>query len=86
MVVRARGALAGEDALTEALAGARRVLRPGGRCLVIADGKASGLRGMLAKPGSGPSATRLVGLLGAHYRGARVLAEREGLIFAEAVA
>jgi ubiquinone/menaquinone biosynthesis C-methylase UbiE len=65
-----------------------RVLRPGGRCLVI-DGSAK--KGILHVGRSdavlsdyaaaGPSAT----LLTHGFKAARVLAEREGLVFAEAV-
>ena len=66
----------------------RRVLRSGGRCLVI-DGKG---RGRLTVVRSGPGASDYreadgpVRVLTAQgFKAARILAEREGLLFAEAV-
>lgn len=51
-----------------------RVVRPGGRVVVIDDGR---------RGGNGAEAASL--LDGAGLRGARILAEREGLVFVEAV-
>jgi SAM-dependent methyltransferase len=66
----------------------QRVLRPGGRCLII-DGK--GGRRAAASRG-GPSADDYAAadgpvhvLLAQGFKAARILAEREGLLFAEAV-
>jgi ubiquinone/menaquinone biosynthesis C-methylase UbiE len=68
---------------------ALRVLRPGGRCLVI-DGTAK--KGIFPARGSEPvvsdyaAAGGAVGILTTQgFKAARVLAEREGLLFAEAV-
>jgi ubiquinone/menaquinone biosynthesis C-methylase UbiE len=68
---------------------AQRVLRPGGRCLVIDCG------GRVRRPASGrsnpaaPDDTAEEGpvrvLLRSGFKAARVLAEREGLVFAEAI-
>lgn len=67
----------------------RRVLRPGGRCLII-DGKGRGR--LTAVTRSGPAASDYrdtdgpVRVLTAQgFKAARILAEREGLLFAEAV-
>jgi ubiquinone/menaquinone biosynthesis C-methylase UbiE len=64
------------------LAEGRRVLRPGGRCLVI-DRARRGLAALVgaAAPGYAPVAL----LEAAGFKAARVLAERNGLMFAEAV-
>jgi SAM-dependent methyltransferase len=67
----------------------RRILRPGGRCLVI-DGKGRGR--LIADVRSGPAApdyraadSPVRALTAQGFRAARILAEREGLLFAEAV-
>jgi ubiquinone/menaquinone biosynthesis C-methylase UbiE len=83
-VVVVRGALSRlpRESRVGCLAEVRRVLRPGGRCLVI-DGARRGLSALVgtASPDNAP-----VGLLeAAGFKAARVLAEREGLAFAEAV-
>jgi ubiquinone/menaquinone biosynthesis C-methylase UbiE len=77
----------GADARSACLREAQRVLRPGGRCLVI-DGK--GRRGVSAR--SGPAGDDYAApegpvrvLLAQGFKAARILAEREGLLFAEAV-
>jgi SAM-dependent methyltransferase len=68
---------------------ARRVLRPGGRCLVI-DGAVRGRRAPAT--GSDPAASDYTAengavnvLLRSGFKAARVLAERDGLVFAEAI-
>lgn len=64
-----------------------RVLRPGGRCLVVLSAPRGGLAGLFrtrpAAQGDAGSATRA--LHEAQFRGARTLAEREGMVFVEGV-
>ncbi len=73
VVVRATGTLVSEGPLRLALEGATAALREGGRCEVIAD----------SSPDRGPM---LVSLLGdAGFRGSRVLTDRGGLLYVEAV-
>jgi ubiquinone/menaquinone biosynthesis C-methylase UbiE len=66
----------------------RRVLRPGGRCLVV-DGQArTGIASMIAA-GSSPRGYDEGGPVEAFtnqgFKAARIVAERDGLVFAEAV-
>jgi ubiquinone/menaquinone biosynthesis C-methylase UbiE len=70
------------------VAEAQRVVRPGGRCVVIETSARSGLGGLLSRPvnteflssGGAPPLMIAVG-----FAGVRTLAEREGLTFAEGV-
>ena len=68
-----------------------RVLRPGGRCLVIDPGTRAGHRRAgprrRANPDSGyvSRGGAVAALESGGFRAARVLAEREGLVFAEGV-
>jgi SAM-dependent methyltransferase len=68
-----------------------RVLRPGGRCLVIDPGTRGGIgrfnRGPASTPDSGyiSRGGAVAALESGGFRAARVLAEREGLVFAEGV-
>lgn len=63
------------------LAEIRRVLRPGGRCLVIESGR----HGLGAFLGSASGVDCVPLLQAAGFKAARTLAERAGLTFAEAV-
>jgi sarcosine/dimethylglycine N-methyltransferase len=70
------------------VAEAQRVVRPGGRCLVIETSAHSSLGGLLARPVNpeflaGGGAPPL--LLSAGFAAVRTLAEREGLTFVEGV-
>jgi ubiquinone/menaquinone biosynthesis C-methylase UbiE len=74
------------DARTPALAEACRVSRPGGRCIVIDDGRRGGIAGLVrgrSETVSGEGAAPLLSAAG--FRGVRILAEREGLVFVEGV-
>jgi len=64
-----------------ALAEIRRVLRPGGRCLVID----SAPHGLSALVGSRTGYAPVAALDAAGFRASRVLAERDALMFAEGV-
>ena len=70
------------DRRTGMLAEARRVLRPGGRCIAIERSRRGGLAGLLggasADTGELESALTTAG-----FRATRTLAEREGLAFVE---
>ena len=71
------------DRREQSLAEAARVLRPGGRCIVVQNGRRSGLAGLFGG-GQHMSAEEIEGLMkGASFRAVRTLAEREGLVFVE---
>jgi ubiquinone/menaquinone biosynthesis C-methylase UbiE len=66
-----------------------RVVRPGGRAMIIGTAPRQGLGALLSRAQSGPSlaasgdATRALEADG--FRAARTLAEREGLVFVEGI-
>lgn len=66
-----------------------RMLRPGGRCLVIEQAPRGGLAALLSKPAKDRPYGRLGGagtaLKEEGFRAVRVLAERHGLLFTEGV-
>jgi ubiquinone/menaquinone biosynthesis C-methylase UbiE len=65
-----------------------RVLRPGGRCLAIDPGHVAGLAGLVNRTAVTPEYAADGGAVAtfeaAGFRGARLLAERDGMVFAEA--
>jgi ubiquinone/menaquinone biosynthesis C-methylase UbiE len=78
-----------EAARAGCLSEVRRVLRPGGRCLVI-DGRGrtglvSGARSASVASAYAAAGGPVPGLAAQGFKAARILAEREGLTFAEAV-
>jgi SAM-dependent methyltransferase len=86
LVVRAAGPLAEQPLLAQTLGDGARILRDGGRALVLLGGRTAWMT-----RGGGPpprlEGTRVTQLLADRgYRGARILAERDGLTFVEAVA
>lgn len=65
---------------------ASRVLRPGGRCIVIDNERHGGLAGLLRSgPDEPPGESAEATLTAAGFRAVRTLAEREGLAFVEGV-
>jgi ubiquinone/menaquinone biosynthesis C-methylase UbiE len=82
------GTLRAEDRVA-ALRELRRVLRPGGRAMIIGTAPRGGFGAILSRAQSGPpfaasgDATKALHAEG--FRSARILAEREGLVFVEAV-
>jgi ubiquinone/menaquinone biosynthesis C-methylase UbiE len=86
-VIRAGNSSSDESALVRALSQARRLLRDGGRCQILADASPGGLRRLWRKRQARPAPHVLVQLLAQQgYRGARILSERDGLVFAEGMA
>lgn len=81
-------ALRPEDRLT-VVRELARVVRPGGRAMVIGCGERQGLAALLSRAPSGPSyvasgqANKALEADG--FRGVRTLAEREGLVFVEGI-
>jgi ubiquinone/menaquinone biosynthesis C-methylase UbiE len=75
-------------ARARALAESLRVLRPGGRCLIIEGSRRSGMAGLFWRAPSAhgsPAATAARALAAARFVAVRTLAEREGLLFVEGV-
>ena len=66
-----------------------RVLRPGGRVMVVGAAPRGGLGSLLTRSQSGPpfaaSGEALVALEADGFKSVRLLAEREGLVFVEGV-
>lgn len=62
-----------------------RVLRPGGRCLVIDATRRSGLGALLSKGAAQPDYDPVRALESAAFRAVRTVAERDGLKFVEGV-
>jgi ubiquinone/menaquinone biosynthesis C-methylase UbiE len=62
-----------------------RVLRPGGRTIVIGAAARGGLGALFTRAQSGPSFDVTAALQAEGYRSVRTLAEREGLMFIEGI-
>jgi ubiquinone/menaquinone biosynthesis C-methylase UbiE len=62
-----------------------RILRPGGRVLVIASGSRSGIAGWLARAPDTQPFDAAPELQAGGFRSVRTLAEREGLVFVEGI-
>lgn len=85
IAIRASETLATQAALGPAIATARRLLRDGGRCVVITDSAPTGLAKLKGRAPGPPPPLLLRLFTEAGYRGTRLLAEREGLAFVEAI-
>jgi len=83
----ARRQFAGLDADTQAATArdALRILKPGGRCLVITSLPATGLSAMLGRGSTEPAFDPTPALNAGGFRFVRTLGEREGLRFVEGV-
>jgi ubiquinone/menaquinone biosynthesis C-methylase UbiE len=62
-----------------------RLLRPGGRALVIGSGPRSGLAALLARAPAGPPFDAAPALQADGFKSVRNLAERDGLVFVEGI-
>lgn len=71
-----------EERRAQCLAEAARVVRGGGRCVVIQGGRRGGIAGLLGRS-SMPASNVEQLLTAAGFRAVHTLAEREGLLFAE---
>ena len=82
------GTMRPEDRV-QTLREAHRVLRPGGRVMIVGTAPRGGFGAIISRAQSGPpfaasgDATKALDAEG--FRSARILAEREGLVFVEAV-
>ena len=73
----------GADTRAQCLSEAARVVRGGGRCVVIQAGRRSGIASLLGGGSSMPSTEVEALLNAAGFRAVHTLAEREGLLFVE---
>ncbi len=87
VAIRPDGSLADETRLVAVLGEAHRVLRHGGRVVVVLDTARRGLAGLVSPGGSTPPprvSADLARLTSAGFKGARLLAARDGWTFVEA--
>jgi hypothetical protein len=64
---------------------AKRITRPGGRVMVLGAGPPTGLAALLSGGSSARSFDSTPLLAAADFRSVRTLAERDGLVFVEAI-
>ena len=64
---------------------AQRILRPGGRLIVIGNGDRGGIAALLARKPAVPAVDAIPALQTGGFKSVRTLAEREGLIFVEGI-
>jgi ubiquinone/menaquinone biosynthesis C-methylase UbiE len=62
-----------------------RILRPGGRAIVVGAGRRGGLSALLTRGRAAPPFDPTPAFQGEGFRSVRMLADREGLTFAEAI-
>jgi len=62
-----------------------RILRAGGRAMIVAAGRPSGVGALFKSAPTAPAYDRIAAMTAAGFKSVRVLAEREGLIFVEGV-
>ena len=75
--------LLAEDRRTSCLAEALRVVREGGRCIVMQRGRRGGLAGLLGGGASMPAEEIGTTMTAAGFRAVRTIADRDGLLFVE---
>ena len=86
VVVRAMLSGTTTDSRSSALREARRVLRPGGRCVAIEGATRRGLSSLMGGQTAMPNADEATGaLVSAGFVAVRTLAARDGLLFVEGV-
>jgi ubiquinone/menaquinone biosynthesis C-methylase UbiE len=71
--------------LSAAVREALRIVRPGGRVLVIGSAPRGGLGALLSRAPGGPPFDAAPALQAGGFRSVRTLAEREGLVFVEGI-